>query len=329
MRTRKYGQAIRLASTVDLSREAWLQIRLAGIGSSDAAAAIGLSPYKCPITLWLEKSRRKQADDLSGKEAVVWGTILEPILANVYAERTGRKVRRVNAVLQHSQHEFMLANLDREVIDSESGFGILEIKTAGYHAAPQWEDGIPVAYQVQVLHQLAVTGHDWADVAVLIGGQDFRIYRVQRDQAKIADLIKREAAFWEHVQADTQPEPDGTADAAQALLWLFPRDDGQTVDLSESAEFNRIFAELLASRQRKEEAEAQEALLKQRIQQALGTATAAVFAQGRVSWKRAQDAVTTDLERLKAEHPEIIADYLRTVPGSRRFVVQPERRKSA
>lgn len=99
MKTR-YHHAIRLASTSALSREAWLQIRQQGIGSSDAAMAIGLSPYKSPLSLWLEKTHRKAPDDLSEKEAVIWGTVLEPVLASVYAERTGKKVRRVNAVLQ-------------------------------------------------------------------------------------------------------------------------------------------------------------------------------------------------------------------------------------
>ena len=89
MKTR-YHHAIRLASTSTLSREAWLQIRQQGIGSSDAAVAIGLSPYKSPLSLWLEKTHRKAPDDLSEKEAVIWGTVLEPVLASVYAERTGK-----------------------------------------------------------------------------------------------------------------------------------------------------------------------------------------------------------------------------------------------
>ena len=133
MKTR-YNQAIRLASTTQLSREEWLQIRSTGIGSSDAAAAIGLSSYKCSLSLWLEKTGRQLPEDLSEKEAVVWGTVMEPVLAKMYAERTGRKVRRVNAVLQHPEHPFMLANLDREVI-TESGTGVLEIKTAGFYSA--------------------------------------------------------------------------------------------------------------------------------------------------------------------------------------------------
>lgn len=96
----KYGNANRLASTKELSREQWLHIRNGGIGSSDAAVAIGLSPYKAPLTLWLEKTHRKLPDGLSDKEAVIWGTALEPVLARAYAERTGTRVRKVNAVLQ-------------------------------------------------------------------------------------------------------------------------------------------------------------------------------------------------------------------------------------
>lgn len=326
MKTR-YNQAIRLASTTQLSREEWLQIRSTGIGSSDAAAAIGLSSYKCSLSLWLEKTGRQPPEDLSEKEAVVWGTVMEPVLAKMYAERTGRKVRRVNAVLQHPEHPFMLANLDREVI-TESGTGVLEIKTAGFYSAQQWEDGVPVAYQCQVLHQLAVTGHVWADVAVLIAGQEFRIYRIERDDDKIADLIQREAQFWSWVANDQQPDPDGSYDAQQALLSLFPTDNGQTLDFSESGPFNDLFAELLILRHRKEEIEQQESTLKHRIQAALGSATAAIFQQGKVTWRKAKDRLVPDLDRLSQEHPELLQQYAKTVPGPRRFIIQPARSSS-
>ncbi len=326
MKTR-YNQAIRLASTTQLSREEWLQIRSTGIGSSDAAAAIGLSSYKCSLSLWLEKTGRQLPEDLSEKEAVVWGTVMEPVLAKMYAERTGRKVRRVNAVLQHPEHPFMLANLDREVI-TESGTGILEIKTAGFYSAQQWEDGVPVAYQCQVLHQLAVTGHVWADVAVLIAGQEFRIYRIERDDDKIADLIQREAQFWSWVTNDQQPDPDGSYDAQQALLSLFPTDNGQTLDFSESGPFNDLFAELLILRHRKEEIEQQESTLKHRIQAALGSATAAIFQQGKVTWRKAKDRLIPDLDRLSLEHPELLQQYAKAVPGARRFIIQTARSSS-
>ena len=324
----KYGQARRLASTTELTREQWLDIRQLGIGSSDAAVAVGLSPYKCPLSLWLEKTARKAPEDISQKEAVLWGVELEPVLAQVYTKRTGYKVRRVNAVLQHPEHTFMLANLDREVVGHPDGPGILEIKTASYHSAPQWEEGVPVAYQCQVLHQLAVTGHAWAEVAVLIGGQDFRIYRIERDEEKIGDLIRREAHFWQQVRQDWQPEPDGSSDAAAALGWLFPRDDGQTVDLSDSSEFNQLFGQLLQLREQKEVVEQQESLIKQRLQATLGEATAGLFANGKITWKRSKDRLAPDLERLGQDHPDLLSHYVKPVPGVRRFTIQSQRQTS-
>ena len=317
----RYYQAIRVASTMNMTRDEWLAIRTKGIGSSDAAAAIGLSSYKCALSLWLEKTGRQPSEDLSNKEAVVWGTVLEPVVAKMYAERTGRKVRRVNAVLQHPEHAFMLANLDREVI-TEDGTGVLEIKTAGFYSAQLWEDGVPVAYQCQVLHQLAVTGHAWADVAVLLGGQEFRIYRIERDDDKIADLIQREAQFWSCVTEDQQPEPDASDDAERALLSLFPADNGQTLDFTESGEFNNLFAELLKIRHSKEDIEQQESVLKHRIQAALGSATAAIFQQGKVTWRKAKDRLVPDLDKLSQEHPELLQQYAKAIPGARRFTIQ-------
>lgn len=317
----RYYQAIRVASTTNMTRDEWLAIRAKGIGSSDAAAAIGLSSYKCALSLWLEKTGRQLSEDLSSKEAVVWGTVLEPVVAKMYVERTGRKVRRVNAVLQHPDHAFMLANLDREVV-TENGTGVLEIKTAGFYSMQLWEDGVPVAYQCQVLHQLAVTGHAWADVAVLLGGQEFRIYRIERDDDKIADLIQRETQFWSCVTEDQQPEPDASDDAERALLSLFPADNGQTLDFTESGEFNHLFAELLKIRHSKEDIEQQESALKHRIQAALGSATAAIFQQGKVTWRKAKDRLVPDLDKLSQEHPELLQQYAKAIPGSRRFTIQ-------
>lgn len=187
---------------------------------------------------------------------------------------------------------------------------------------------MPVAYQCQVLHQLAVTGHAWADVAVLIAGQEFRIYRIERDDDKIADLIQREAQFWSWVTNNQQPDPDGSYDAQQALLSLFPTDNGQTLDFSESGPFNDLFAELLILRHRKEEIEQQESTLKHRIQAALGSATAAIFQQGKVTWRKAKDRLVPDLDRLSQEHPELLQQYAKAVPGARRFIIQPARSSS-
>ena len=320
----KHSNAIRLISTKDMSREDWLSVRNQGIGASDSAAAIGLSAYKSPLELWLEKTGRKPQADLSESESVFWGTVLEPILASVYAERTGNKVRRVNAVLQHPQHPFMLANLDRAV----GSTGVLEIKTAGWRSADLWEDTIPLAYQCQVLHQLAVTGKAWADVAVLIGGQDFRIYHIEAEPERITELISREAAFWRYVTDDVSPPPDGSESSSKALSWLFPQDSGVCLDCTESAELNTLFSELLSFRRQREQLEFLEETHKQSIQAALGEATRAQFLGGRVSWKKAKDSQSVDLKRLLTDHPAFATEYAVTLPGSRRFLMQVDKPRS-
>lgn len=100
--------------------------------------------------------------------ALHWARVLDPIVAEQYALRTGNKVRRVNAILQHPTHPWMLANLDREVV-GDSEVQMLECKTARINGAKLWRNGVPE--YVQVMHQLAVTEQQAADVAVLISGQ--------------------------------------------------------------------------------------------------------------------------------------------------------------
>src|ERR1039457_6424021 len=96
--------ALRLVSTTGMSRDDWLKVRQQGIGSSDASAAIGICPFKSPLTLWMEKTGRVIQPDLAEIEAVYFGALLEPLVAAEYAKRSGNKVRRVNAILQHPEH---------------------------------------------------------------------------------------------------------------------------------------------------------------------------------------------------------------------------------
>ncbi|MFA6921977.1 MAG: YqaJ viral recombinase family protein [Gallionella sp.] len=318
----KRGNAVRLVSTKNMSRAEWLAVRGQGIGSSDAAVAVGISPYKSPLELWLEKTERQVAADISANDAVFWGTTLEHIIANVYAHRTGTKVRRLNAVLQHPDHPFMLANLDRVVQHPTDGSGILEVKTAGVNSAKFWEEGVPDSYQCQVLHQLAVTNKPWCDVAVLIGGQDFRVYRILPDHDKMADLIKREAAFWQCVVDDVPPAVDGSESSGRALASIFPSDRGETLDCRDDTEMNKLFSDYWSYRQQRESAAEQEELLKQRLQERLGFASGAVLSDGKISWRKSKDSTTTDFKRLADDHPDWVTSYETPKPGSRRFLVQ-------
>lgn len=318
--------ALRLVSTKGMDREQWLRVRKNGIGSSDAAAAVGLNPYQSQLELWLIKTGRDDAlpkiDPNDDSHPVYWGTVLEPFVAEHYTRRTGHRVRRINAVLQHPDPDkaWMLANIDREVIGSPD-VQILECKTAGEFGARLWKEGVPEYIQVQVQHQLAVTGKQAADVCVLICGQEIRVHRIERDEELIAHLIELEHRFWHYVETDTPPPADGSDSAALALQCLYPRDAGTTLDLTEDAELNRVFAELVQVRETLDAHTKSESQLKQRIQERMGDASRASFSGGTVSWKRSKDSVGLDVSRLLAEQPGLQQQFPLVKPGSRRFLL--------
>ncbi len=318
--------ALRLVKTNDLDREQWLDVRRRGIGSSDAAAAVGLNPYKSQLELWLEKTGRDgnlpKVDPHDEESPLYWGTLLEHIVAAHYTKRAGNRVRRINAVLQHPDPAlpWMLANIDREVTGAPD-VQILECKTAGINGARLWKDGVPEYVQLQVHHQLAVTGKQTADVAVLLGGQHLEIHRIERDDRLIARLIELERQFWRYVETDTPPPADGSDSAESALRCLYPEDTGQTVDFRDHRPLSACFADLLAVRQSIAEQEKLEARLKQTLQQAMGNATRADFETGSVTWKRAKDSVVLDVTRLLKDQPDLQQRYALTKAGSRRFLV--------
>jgi len=318
--------ALRLVDTKKLSRDDWLAVRRTGIGGSDAAAAVGLNPYQSQLELWLEKTGRDtgliKPDPMDTTEPVYWGALLEPIVAAAYTQQTGRRVRKLNAVLRHPTVPYMLANLDREIIGAPD-VQILECKTAGEFGARLWRDGVPEYIQLQVQHQLAVTGKQAADVAVLLCGQKLEVHRIVRDDALIGQLILLEGRFWQYVVSDTPPPADGSESADAALRCLYPQDSGQTMDFREDRPLSAALADLVALRAEIAEREVLEAHFKQKIQQAMGDASRALFETGEVTFKRSKDANGIDLKRLLTDHPELQAPYAITKPGSRRFLIHP------
>ncbi|MBB4865921.1 putative phage-type endonuclease [Pseudomonas nitritireducens] len=318
--------ALRLVRTKELSRDEWLAVRKHGIGGSDAAAAVGLNPYKSQLELWLEKTGRDELlpkiDPQDEESPAYWGNILEPIVATHYTQRTGNRVRRIHAVLQHPDPNlpWMLANIDREVIGADD-VQVLECKTAGINGAQLWKDGVPVYVQLQVMHQLAVTGKQAADVAVLLGGQHLEIHRIERDDELIARLIELERDFWQYVQRDTPPPADGSESAELALRCLYPEDHGRTVDFTQNAVLSASFDELKDVRTQQEQLTQREAQLKQQLQQAMGDASRAEFANGAVTWRKAKDSVVLDTATLLKEKPYLLVRFPTHKTGSRRFLI--------
>lgn len=319
--------ARRLADTKNLSHQEWLAVRNTGIGGSDAAAACGLNPYMSMLELWLIKTGRQNPDLSDGLmenaySPLYWGKELEPLIAKYYTAKTGNKVRRVNAVLQHPDPDkaFMLANLDYAVNKSE--VGVLEIKTTGEHGAKLWKHGVPLYVTCQVQHQLAVTGKSLAHVCVLICGHEARVYEIKRDELIINQLIQQERRFWEYVQQDVPPPADGSESAAKAITQLYSQSTAdKTLDFSQNEDMNMLFGQLLAEKNIMEVHADNYESLKQRIQMHIKDAEKAVFSLGSVSWKKAKDSVSLDTKALLKDQPELLNQYPQVRQGSRRFLV--------
>jgi putative phage-type endonuclease len=320
--------ALKLVKTNNLSREDWLNVRKHGIGSSDAAAAVGLNPYQSQLELWMVKTGRDTAlpkvnpnDETS---PMYWGTLLEPIVAAHYTKRTGNRVRRINAVLQHPDPDksWMLANIDREIVGAND-VQILECKTCGGFSERLWSEENPPEYvQLQVQHQLAVTGKSAADVCVLVCGQEIRVYRIPRDDALIAKLIELERQFWNYVETDTPPPADGSESAELALRCLYPDDFGTTLDLTDDREMSATFADLVNLRADIANRQELESLLKQRIQERMGENSYATFETGSISYKRSKDGLGIDIPNLLLAQPDLVKRYPLVKSGSRRFLIK-------
>lgn len=202
-------------------RQEWLARRRQGIGSSDIAAICGLSPWSDALSVYLDKLGMLPDRPTEAKR---WGLMLEEAVAVAYEEETGLQVHPPPAYVAQGQHPWMLASLDRVAIASGLIPGpferILELKTSrfGEGFGTPGTDQVPQQYLIQVQWQMGVTGMTQADLAVLIGGQELRIYSIPRSQAIIQHLTDLGGAFWDRVQRQEPPEPDWSREETADLV---------------------------------------------------------------------------------------------------------------
>ena len=306
-----------LASTEHMPYTEWLDWRKKGIGGSDASVVCGISRYKSPVELWLDKTC--QIESAEAGEAAYWGTLLESVVRSEFSKRTGIEVQCINQLLQNEEHPFMLANLDGTCQHPEYGTCIFEAKTASAYKAGEWDDAIPDEYQLQIQHYMAVTGYKGAYIAVLIGGNTFRWKFIERDEELIAMLIQLECNFWNHVQSNTPPPLDGSDASAKFLAERFPDSvPGSQITLPISAtellqEYDAACQQLTLATEKKQQAEN---LLKEMMgDHEIGTVGDRV-----ITWKTiVQERL--DSKTLKAEHPTLCKQYT-TKTSYRRFTIK-------
>lgn len=302
-------------TTADMSRDEWLDARRAGIGGSDVGAIMGFNQYKSAYQVFLEKTG--QYHEEIDNEAVYFGNALEDFVAQEFAKRTGKKVRRLNKMLVHPEHDFMLANLDRVVVGERA---VLECKTASEYVKEAWEgEEIPASYLCQVHHYLAVTGFEKAYIAVLVGGNKFIWKEIERDEEFIQILIDREKDFWEnHVLKDVAPRIDGSDATNELIKKMYPQDDGTAIMLTKDDDvlldaIDSISSEIKALEQQKKEYENQ-------LKLKLENATEGHSQRHKVTYKTVVSN-RVDSKRLKVEVPDVYEKFIKP-SSSRRLTIK-------
>lgn len=311
------AQAEVLVRTKDLTKDEWLGFRRKGIGGSDIGAICGVNPWRSAMSVYLDKLN--ELPPIEENDAMHFGTKLESLVADEYKERTGHRVERRNSMYHHQKHEWALANIDRIILDKVRGDGILEVKTASEYSNKDWSEGIvPEQYQLQLQWYLWVTGLQWGAFAVLVGGNKFYTYELDRDETTISYMVDIAEKFWYGVQNRIPPAFDGSEDSKNVLKTLYPMSERTEIDLTVPAadlfeKYEKTKTEEAYWSDKKSEAE-------NLIKEMIGNNERARIGESIITWKSAERH-TVDSKRLQAEQPDIYERYLKT-SSSRTFRVK-------
>lgn len=294
-----------LAKTNGMERKEWLKWRRMGISGSDASVIAGVNPFRSIFDLWLDKTGQKEPEE-GESEYIYFGNVLEPVVRKEFMRRTGLKVRRKMAILQSGEYPFMLADLDG-VIYEDGKLCIFEAKTASAYKREIWEEGVPLEYQYQIQHYMAVTGAEKTYIAALVGGNTFLYHEVCRDEEMIRSIIRMEREFWENcVLAGEEPEADGSGATTDFLNERYGASNGKCVELPEEAlQLCERYDELSS---RIDELKEQKEAVTNKIKTYLKENESGTVGERRIDWKTVT-TTTFDKKWLKEEHREIYEEY--------------------
>lgn len=296
-----------IANTANMPEIEWLQLRKSGIGGSDASAVAGVNKYSSPVMVYMDKLGLHNSDKPDNvKEAAHFGHVLEPVVRNEFkrrinAERAekGQKPLRVvhrQAIFAHEKYDFMRTNLDGIVQDPELGQGVFEAKTSHYMLREDWDgEDVPNQYYIQCQHNMAVMGFNYAWLAVLIGGNTFKYYFIERDQDFIDHLITIEERFWNnHILQRIPPAMSGHKEEAAMLNGQYPQSEdreGYIVNLPNECigmvERIDVYKQIITELETSKRAEENE------LKAIMGDTSIAFAGSHKVTWKTSTNGVKT------------------------------------
>jgi len=300
------------------NKQEWLRERKNYLGGTDLAAICGLSPYRTALDVYLDKTSNDIAYETNA--AMRWGTLLEDTIAKEYAEVTGYDVEIEPNTIYHPEYKFLGANIDRWADNKRR---ILECKTASFLKAKEWgdlgTDQIPESYLIQNATYSAVCNIPVVDTAVLIGGQDFRIYTYNKNKELEDKIIKIGVNFWHnHIKKRIPPKCVNTRDTFN----LFPESHHHEI----VAESNILEKWEQLKTARAEESKIADTIekLKTDIQEFMRDYDVLIDSQGNViaTWKNTAPKSFFDVKKFKDEAKELYLKYISHAKQSRMFLIK-------
>lgn len=315
-----------------------LERRKKGIGASDAAAILGMNPYQTPLEIWMQKKGLVESIETP---AMKLGIRLEPVIAEMYQEETGLELLQ-SQTITYVKNPILFATPDRLIKGCRKG---LEIKTANARMEKQWgesgSDEIPQYYLIQCILCMAVTDLPEWDVATLIGGQDFRIYNIQRDIEVENLIIEKLLEWWNiYIVEDKEPDIDSSKSCAEYLAIKYPRNFRPLKQADETTE--QLLSKLAEIQHHLESYEEQEEAVKNLLKNYIGDADGVQGIVGKCTWKNTKDSKKINwegiaemlfrlsgmeevLKKQELTGKKIKEDFTTIQPGIRRFLFKPSK----
>lgn len=299
------------------------------IGGSDVAAILGVSKWKSPFQLYMEKTGQYAEEVTQAKQRIFdRGHRWEPIVVEMLVDELQSRGHDVEIIARNERYQdpefpFLACELDLELlVDGEEING--EMKTVHPFAAKDWgeteTDEIPIYYAAQVMHGLMIKPRRRAIVAALVGTDDLRIHSITRDEETIAAIRARELEFWQRIQAGNPPEPTDPAD----IKWLY-QCDGGTVMEADDALF-AAYRDLCDYKTRAKNLEAHIELVATRIKSRMGNAARLIYrGETLATWKNNKESIATDWKSAYLDlgpTDEHKAKFTTTKPGTRPFILK-------
>ncbi|CEQ27408.1 YqaJ viral recombinase family nuclease [Paraclostridium sordellii] len=320
---RKYLDAIISHETKYMTKEEWLEARRGGIGGSDASSVLGFNPYKSSISVYLEKIQNNNLSrDLERKDGISLinknqfkeevsykmelGNKLEEFVAREFTLKTGKKVRNINGILKNDNYPFALANIDRAVVGEKA---FLECKVTNSFSKKLWKKEVPMHYQIQMTHYMAITGATHCYVAALIGNEDLVIHKIYRDEELISKVMDLEKRFWDEcVLGESLPNPDGSDDYSNMLQGIYKDSKKEELILFEKDDLMSRYDEVC---ELSKDIYKEKKTIEQYIQSQMKDYEVAYLGDRKITWKT-QIRNSLDSKKLKKEYPELVDRYMKS-----------------